>query len=139
MFFECWCNVLLAQQSVLLDIIWQTCSNRHKYQRVCLEFFDSKIPEYSSSAALAGPLQYPYAKWEICMFCMCEHYVHTAISPRELHNTNTTLSDTNTAAQPCARHTFELNCESFTGRCSGGTKEWPVPEVGVCVKVDHWN
>ena len=90
-----------AQQSVLLDFnLADRCSDRHKYQRVCLEFFDSETID-NSSAAQARPLQYPYAKWHIWMLCIC---------PRERHDTNTaTLNDSKTAAQPCARHAVKLN------------------------------
>lgn len=80
-------------------------SDRHKYQRVCFEFFDSEAIDNSSSAALVRPLQYPYAKWHIWMFCIC---------PREPHDTNTaTLNDTKKTAQPCARNAVKLNCESY--------------------------
>jgi hypothetical protein len=87
-------------------------SDRHKCQRVFLEFFDSETIDYSSSAALARLLQYPSAKWHIWMFCIC---------PRELYDTNTaTLNDTNTATQPCAGHAvktmdqrLKLNCEPY--------------------------
>jgi len=82
-------------------------SDHHKY-RVCLEFFDSETTDYSSSAALARPLRYPYAKWHIWMFCIC---------PKELHDRNTaTLNDmkttdyTKTATQSCARHAVKLKC-----------------------------
>jgi hypothetical protein len=69
-----------------------------------LEFFDSQTIDYSS-AALARPLQCPYAKWHMWMFCICA---------RELHDTNTaTLNDTKTATQPCVRHAVKHNWESY--------------------------